>query len=166
MAKVSSSSPDLWLLDGVEDFRHYALLLSQKSRRNIAVLTQNLDAAVFAEPALLQSLSTMVRSNRLAQMQILIKDTKPAIATGHPLIRLAQRLSSKIMLRKLVVEPDDQDMGFMLCDTWGLLYKNDDAVYQGFANFAALREAKQLREQFNYCWQYAEPDPDLQPITL
>ena len=166
MATVSASSPDLWLLDGVEDFRQYALLLSQKTVRNIAILTQNLDAAIFAEQELVQALSAMARSNRQAQIQILIKDTKPAIASSHPLIRLAQRLSSKIILRKLVIEPDDQDMGFMLCDTWGLLYKNDDTVYKGFANLAALREVKQLREQFNYCWQYAQPDPDLQVITL
>ena len=166
MATESSASPDLWLLDGIEDFRHYTLSFSQKSRRNIAILTRSLDADIFAKDDFIQSLSTMARANRHAQIQILIKDTKPALAIGHPLIHLAQRLSSKIILRKLTQEPDDQHMGFMLCDTWGLVYKNDDNVYRGFANCAAQREVKQLREQFNYCWQYAQPDPDLQILTI
>jgi hypothetical protein len=82
------------------------------------------------------------------------------------LVRLAQRLSSKILVRKMTVEPNNKEMGFMLGDTDKLLYKNDDAVHQGFFNGAAASEIKSLREEFNYLWQYGELEPEFQLLHI
>ena len=112
------------------------------------------------------AVSALARSSRYAQIQILVKDTKPLVESGHKLVRLAQRLSSKIAIRKLTVEADDKDMGFMLCDSSRLLYKNDEAIYQGFANFEASVEVKRFRDTFDYLWQYGETDPDLQQLHI
>jgi hypothetical protein len=166
MAEQSPTSADLWLLEGITDFREHALKLCQTARRDIIILSQDLDTQLYEDKAFINFVSQLARSSRNAQIKLLIKNTKPAIASGHQLIRLAQRLSSKIFVRKLVIEPDNKDMGFMCCDTNGLLYKNDDGIYKGFANYHALREVKQLREQFNYIWQYAEQDPELQILTI
>jgi hypothetical protein len=166
MAEQSSVSETLWLLDGVTDFRTYSEQLVTRSRRSIAILTHDLDALVYATPECVQHLSNFVRSSRNAQVQILIKDTKPAIETGHLLVRLAQRLSSKILVRKMTIEPNNKEMGFMLGDTDKLLYKNDDALHRGFFNCAAASELKSLREEFNYLWQYGEPEPEFQVLYI
>jgi hypothetical protein len=107
-----------------------------------------------------------VRSSRYAQVQILVKNTKPILETGHKLAKLHQRLSSKILFRTLTVEPDNTEMGFMLCDTNALLYKNDERVYQGFANFNAAVEVKHFRDVFDYVWQYGEIEPELQMLHI
>ncbi len=146
MAEQSSVSKDLWLLDGLEDFRHYSLELVQHNRRTLAVLTNDLDDLIYGTNEFAEALSIFSRSSRHTQIQILIKDTKPAIESGHPLIRLAQRLSSKILVRKMIVEPNNKDMAFILGDTDKLLYKNDDSVYRGFFNSNAAREIKPLRD--------------------
>lgn len=166
MAEQSSASETLLLLDGVADFRSYCEELITQSRRSIAILTRDLDALVYATPECIQHLSNFVRSSRNAQVQILIKDTKPAIETGHALIRLAQRLSSKLLVRKMTVEPNNKEMGFMLGDTDKLIYKNDDSVHRGFFNSAAASEIKSLRDEFNYLWQYAEPEPEFHPLHI
>jgi hypothetical protein len=166
MAEQSSVSETLWLLDGVTDFRSYSEQLVTRSRRSIAILTHDLDALVYATPECVQHLSNFVRSSRNAQVQILIRDTKPAIETGHLLVRLAQRLSSKILVRKMTIEPNNKEMGFMLGDTDKLLYKNDDALHRGFFNCAAASELKPLREEFNYLWQYGEPEPEFQVLYI
>ncbi|WP_323815506.1 hypothetical protein [Cellvibrio sp. NN19] len=166
MAEQSSSCETLWLLDGITDFRHYSEQLVQHSRRSIAILTQNLDALVYATPEFLQQLSNFARSSRNAQVQILIKDTKPAIESGHTLVRLAQRISSKIIVRKMTVEPNNKTMAYMLGDTDKLLFKNDDAIHRGFFNSAAASEIKSLREEFNYLWQYGEPEPEFQILHI
>lgn len=166
MAEQSQTSADLWLLDGLDDFQQHSLKLLAQNRRSIAILTRDLDAPLYNTAEFIQALSDFARTSRYAQVQILIKDTKPAAELGHKLIRLHQRLSSKIQVRKLVVEPDDKDMGFMLCDSDRLLYKNDDQVYRGFANYQAGREVKQLREQFDYVWQYGELEPEFQQLHL
>jgi hypothetical protein len=166
MAEQSSASETLWLLDGITDFRTYSEQLITHSRRSIAILTRDLDVLVYGTPDCVQHLSDFVRSNRNAQIQILIKDTKPAIETGHLLVRLAQRLSSKILVRKMTVEPNNKEMGFMLGDTDKLLYKNDDALHRGFFNSAAASEIKSLREEFNYLWQYGELEPEFQVLHI
>ncbi|MEN0035849.1 MAG: hypothetical protein AAGC78_02225 [Cellvibrio sp.] len=166
MAEQSSVSSDLWLLDGVTDFRTYSEQLVVQSRRSIAILTRDLDALLYATPEFVQHLSDFVRSSRNAQVQILIKNTKPAIESGHTLVRLAQRLSSKILVRKMTVEPNNKDMGYILGDTDKLLYKNDDAVHRGFFNGAAASEIKSLREEFNYLWQYGELEPEFQLLHI
>lgn len=166
MAEQSPTCETLWLLDGIADFRNYSEQLVAQSRRSIAILTRNLDALVYGTPELVQLLSNFARSSRNAQVQILIKDTKHAIETGHTLVRLAQRLSSKILVRKMTVEPNNKEMGFMLGDTDKLLYKNDDGLHRGFFNNAAAAEIKTLRDEFNYLWQYAEVVPEFQILHI
>ena len=166
MSKVSEASPDLLLLEGISDFQEQALTLIAQARRNIAILSSNLDAQIYGSSEFVDAISQLARSSRNAQIQILVKDTKPLVESGHKLAKLSQRLSSKIILRKLTVEPDDKDMAFMLCDGSALLYKNDDTLYKGFANYSAAVEVKRLRETFDYIWQYGELDPELQVLNI
>jgi hypothetical protein len=162
----SNSSKDLWLLEGLDDFRQESVKLLHQTRRSLAILSYDLDAQVYAENDFIESISAFARSSSGAIIQILIKDTQPAIAIGHPLIRLAQRLSSKILVRKITIEPNNKDMAYIISDTQGLLYKNDDKIYQGFVNYSAAIEIKTLREEFNYVWQYAEAEPEFRLLSL
>lgn len=166
MAEQSAVCEDLWLLDGLEDFCQYSLKLGAQCHRQIAILSHELDEPVYGTSEFVQVISNFVRSSRHTQMQILVKSTRRAIESGHPLLKLTQRLSSKIQLRKITQQPNNQEMGFMLGDTRLLLYKNNDSYYRGFYNAAAAREVKPLREEFNYLWQYAETEPELQQFFL
>ena len=166
MAVQSSVSEHLWLLDGLSDFNDHALQIVQQSRRNIAILTAELDPSVYGTAEFTQALSNFARSSRYTQIQLLVKNTKIALESNHPLVSLAQRLSSKISVRKMIIEPNNKEMGFLCADTDKLLYKNDQSVYRGFANYAAGHEIKSLREEFNYLWQYAEPEPEFQRLFI
>lgn len=166
MSRQSSVSEALFLLESCEDFQQHGLNLAQTARRQIAILSTDLDIPLYDSEAFATAVSRLARASRYAQIQILVKDTRLLIERGHKLARLAQRLSSKILLRKLTVEPENSDMAFMLCDSDKLLYKNDDQVYRGFANYSAAVEVKPLRETFDYLWQYAEAEPDLQQLYI
>lgn len=166
MAEQSSACDTLWLLDGINDFRICSAQLVAQSRRSIAILTQDLDAMVYATPEFVQHLSDFARSSGNTQVQILIKNTKPAIESGHQVVRLAQRLPSKILVRKMTVEPNNKEMAFMVGDMDKLVYKNDDALHRGFFNSAAASEIKPLREEFNYLWQYGEIEPEFQVLHI
>lgn len=166
MSMPSSVSENLFLLEGVEDFQQHALRLLSNTRRHLAILSSNLDPAIYDTDAFANALSALARSSRYVQIQILVKDTDPLIERGHRLARLAQRLPSKITLRKTAVEPANGDMEYMLCDTSGLLYKNDESEYRGFANTRAAPEIRRLRGNFDYLWQHAEPEPRLRMLHI
>lgn len=166
MSTPSKVSESLFLLEGTEDFQQHARQLLAGTRRHLAILSHSLDSSVYETDAFVSAISKLARTSRYALVQILVKDTIPLIERGHKLVRLAQRLPSKIILRKLTLEPDNGDMGFMLCDTTGLLYKNDECEYRGFADTHAAVEVKRLRATFDYLWQYAEPEPRLQILNI
>lgn len=166
MSRQSSVSAALFLLEDCKDFQQHALNMAQNSRRHLAILSTNLDIPLYDSEEFATAISLLARTSRYAQVQILVRDTRLLIERGHKLARLAQRLSSKVLLRKLTLEPENSDRAFMLCDSDKLLYKNDDQVYKGFANYAAAVEVKALRGNFDYLWQYAEAEPDLQQLHI
>jgi hypothetical protein len=166
MSTPSAHSETLFLLEGLADFQKHTQLLLGHTRRQLAILSRTLDAPIYDTEAFVSAISDLARSSRYTQIQILVKDTEPLIDRGHKLARLAQRLSSKITLRKLTLEPENGEMGFMLSDKTGLLYKNDEREYRGFTDTQAAAEVKRLREIFDYLWQYAEPEPRLQILHI
>lgn len=166
MSQQTSVNETFYLLDGVTDFQQHALMLMQKCRRNLAILSRDLDTLVYDNEAFVSVLSSLARSSRYSQIHILVKETRPLIERRHQLVELSRRLSSKITLRKLTILPENEDMAFMLGDNDKLLYKNDDSAYRGFVNHEARAEVKRLGETFTYVWQYAEPEPGLQQLYL
>jgi hypothetical protein len=166
MSEVSTVSPDLFLLSSEQDFQEHSLKLLTNTRRTLAILSRELDPFIYGNDAFISALSTFARSSQYTQVQILVKDTKPLVENNHKLVKLHQRLPSKIQLRKLIIEPDNTEMGFMLCDTTSLVFKNDDRVYKGFANYSAAAEVKRFREVFDYVWQYAETEAEFQVLNI
>jgi hypothetical protein len=166
MSTESPTSPDLFLLDGPEDFLNFSLKLLSNTKRNIAILSTDLDPLIYNSDAVIEAISLVARSSRNAEINILVRETKLIAESGHKLARLAQRLPSKMNIRKIVVEPEDKKMAFMLCDTKSLIYKNDEEYCRGFANFSAAAEVNNLQEIFDYLWQYAETDPELQQFLI
>lgn len=166
MSRQSSASDALFLLENASDFREQALKLAQSAQRQIAILSTDLDPLVYDTEEFVRTASHFARSSRYALITILVKNTQSLIDRGHQLARLSQRLSSKVQLRKLTLQPENTDMGFMLCDSHLLLYKNDDQTFRGFVNYAASVEVKRLRETFDYVWQHAIPEVNLQQLTL
>jgi len=166
MAEPSQSVKDLWLLDGLEDFREHSLKALGFARRQVLILTQNLDPEVFAQEDFVDALSVLARSSRHVSIRILIRDTQLAKDIFHPLVKLAQRLSSTIEIRKISQEPDNNEREFICCDSEWLVYKNDFQTYRGFVNYAAHQEVKRLQEEFTYLWEYAEEEPDFKLLFI
>lgn len=174
MSEQSNTSADLYLLESAQDLREHALTLAQRGRRQLKILSHRLDPILYDNEGFASALSSLARYHRNSQVQILVKDTKPLIERGHALIRLAQRLPSKVEVRQIKQEvrqeADNHSMGFILIDSSGLLYINDDNSYssdvRGFANYAAGPEVKNFNETFQRLWQYSEPDPNLRQLKL
>tara|TARA_B110000116_G_C16585887_1_gene468386 strand:+ start:215 stop:715 length:501 start_codon:yes stop_codon:yes gene_type:complete len=166
MSEQSTVSDQLFLLDSAKDLREHALKLALGGRRQLKILSHHLDAALYDSEAFCSALSALARRHRSCDIQILIKDSKPLIERGHQLIRLAQRLPSKVQVRLLSQETDNNQEAFMLVDADGLLYKHDDKVMQGFANYAAGPEVKNLKPVFERLWQFSEPDSNLRQLKI
>ncbi len=166
MSRISETSDTLILLDSLEDFVEHVDKLIQAGRRDVKILSRTLEPALYDRDIFVKSLSCLARSHPQARVEILLKNTKSLAENGHKIVRLAQRLPSKINIRRLTIEPEDDAMAFMIVDKDKLLFKNDESSMQGFANLEAGPEVKHLMDTWERLWQNSEADPQLRPLSL
>lgn len=163
----SSVDENLLLLDDLEAFSKYAEIIVSRSRRHLAILSDTLDFPLYDNAVIENLVSTLARSDRNAEVRILVKDIRPLIERNHQLLQLARRLPSKVKLRRLDIEPENNDRAYLIGDTNLLLYRHDEREYVGFANFNAAPEVAKIMDDFNYLWQrHSVDDPELRCFTL
>lgn len=154
-------------LDDLAALRQHALQCVQRGRRKLCILSNTLDPELYDRDEFRDALRDLVISDRYCEARILVKDIRPLVERGHRLLELSRRLSSKVLLRKLTVEPKLKDAGWMVVDTATLLFRHDEALHQGFVDYAAAPRCRQLLEEFTTLWElYGEADPALRQQLL
>jgi len=159
-------SDSLYLFDSLEHCLEHTLTVIAKARRKLYILSHQLDPLIYDREDVASALSQFARRARDCQLHILVRDTADMLERGHNIARLHQRLPTKVQLRKLVLEPNNQQMGFICADRDLLLYKNDDTKSTGFAHYQAAQEVKTLTDEHLRIWQHATPEPGLRLLHL
>lgn len=154
------------LIDGPDAFRRALLHAATQTRRTFSLYSPDLAGDVYDLPELADALSEIARRHRQAQVQILVRETRALVEHGHALVRLAQRLPSKVTLRRLTNDIETQAIAFALGDREHLVYQNDPDTYHGFYDEHAGARVKTLREIFDRAWETAEEDPRLRQLAL
>lgn len=163
----SEASEHLFLLEDVAAFAKHARQVVEQSARHICILSESLDPALYDQDDLVDLVSQLARSDRNAQVRILVKDIRPLLERGHKLLTLSRRLSSKVHIRKLLLDPEDKSHSYLISDRGLLLYMHEEGSYQGFADYDAAPRVRQLLEDFNRLWeQHSELSPDLRRMHL
>ena len=147
------------------DCRSAVAKLIEGARRTVLILSPTLDAALFSSPGCLTAISTFARRSRHARVQILVEDTKAIASDSHPLLELARRLPSKVMIRRL---PEDAPLrsNFVVVDDRAIWTQPDRDAYLGWWNLNDRVEARRLTDQFSTLFERASDDPELRLITL
>ena len=130
------------------------------AKREMRILTHQLNPLFYGEESTAELISELARHSRFSDLRILIYDTKPLHGKRHPLISLAQRLPSKLQIKKCTLTPKSKDEAFITFDQQMLIYFNAESTCYGFANFNAKAEAKNYEEEFNYLWQSHSQDDE------
>lgn len=164
---ISPTDTNLIQLEGEPAFLKHSKEIVKQCTREIHILSSELDRSIFTDEELVNMLSVFVRQERHCTIKILVKDIKPIIERGHALLALARRLSSKIIIKKLLMEPKDNAIAYLIGDKRLLLYKHSDSEHVGFVNYAAGPESNKLLEEFTYLWeQHSVADPELKQLSI
>ena len=164
---ISETDSNLILLDELADYQHHILTISERSQRQLVILSQELDFPVYSQETLCSTIIQLLRYDRQARVSVLVKNIRPMVERGHRLLKLARRMSSKIEIRKLTAEPEDETRAYAIGDQRYLLYKHDDNEYRGFVNYNGAPESKSLLEEFTYLWeQHSYLDPALRQLVI
>ncbi|SEK20522.1 hypothetical protein [Ectothiorhodospira marina] len=154
-------------LDAPEHLRLAVQRMVEQARRSLWLTSRHLDPAIFDDPAVVEPLSRLARHSRHVDIRILIQDSDPLRGTSHRLIHLAQRLSSRVHVRRMG-EPDRRSVveAFLIADRQGLIHQPQALRYQAVANFHTPRRSRLMGEQFMTHWDAGEPDPHLRRLHL
>jgi len=159
-------STALLALSSAEDNFDVALHLVRQARREVYVVTHDLDPAVFSQEAFVEALSAFARQSRYAHARFLIRSSERAVKEGHRLIPLAQRLSSRISLHNPGFEHRDFVEAFMVVDGIGYIRRQLADRFEGEASFKAPIKGRDLRDQFLEMWERSTPDPQLRRLQI
>lgn len=165
MASTSDTSDKLFLLDQKEDFHHYLLALLEKGARDVAIFSRKLNPLFFDHDDINDTLSKISRASRNASIRIAIQDPQAIVDANHKLLKLCHRLSSKIKIQKIIIEPQDP-YEFVIVDDDKLWLQHSEKQYTGFANFDARPEVKRFLITFNDLWKNSEEDVRLRNLVL
>lgn len=141
--------------------------LLRQTRHELAILTRDLDAELFAQPDALEELKRIALSSPTARIRILVRDPREGAANAHGLVALAQRLPSVFVLRTPIEEVDRlYAPAFLLNDCGGYLFRPLGDRLEGHGSTCAPGRHAQLLAVFEEMWQRAEPASELRVLGI
>ncbi|MDA0823273.1 MAG: hypothetical protein O3C28_12740 [Proteobacteria bacterium] len=135
-------------------------------KRTLDITSRHLDPILFDNQAFADSVSQLVRNNRLAKVRLLVLDIGPVVARGHRLMELASRLSSFITIRKPGNDYKNFNEAMLIADTKAYTHRRFADRYDGLGSHNDIRRATDLTGRFDELWERAEPDPNFRRLHI
>lgn len=143
------------------------LQLLSDTRYQLSVYLPSLHAGIFATPAELEQLRRIACSGRAASIRILLHDPAAAVAIDHPLLPLAQRLTSAFQFRAPTDPVDLAYAGaYLVTDSGGYLFLPNASRPAGRAARTHRSAQVPLRQHFSESWERAERATILNALDL
>lgn len=148
------------------DNRDAALEIARLARRQLAILSYDLEPQVYDDADVLDAIKNLAISGSKANVRILLVDSTRAIKDGNRLIELSRRLSSYVEIRKPHRDYLDIAEAFMIADEKGLLYRKLSTRWEGIADPADPMQARDRLKLFNEIWQRSQGDPEARQLRI
>ena len=137
------------------------------ARRHLWVYSRGLEHALYAQAPVVEAFKRFGISGRGGVARILVQDPLAPRAMPHPLLTLAQRLSSALEFRT-PVDPEDMQYpsAFIANDRDGYLFRVLDSRYEGDWSPAYPARNRQLTEGFDRVWQRCRPVSEFRALGI
>ena len=148
-----------------ESYGEKVLAVCCAARRQLRILSDDLDRAVYERPDLVDAVSKLARQ-RDSEVRILLRHVKPVVEEHHDLLALGRRLPSSIGFRVLA---DDQglDLGFMVvADGSAVTHWPEPEIDRAYSSMNFQPRARDLVERFDRLWGRARRDRRLRELNL
>lgn len=153
-------------LTTADENREVAQELVRQARREVYIVSYDLDASVFSTREFVEALSAFVRNGSRAHAHILLQTPDKAVKQGHRLVPLAQRLSSSIRIHHPAQEHSNMIETFMVVDGIGYFRRPVADRYEGVASFKSPVVARDLRELFLTMWERSTPESQIRRLQI
>ncbi len=136
------------------------------ARRELRILSPNLDPLVFEQEALFSALRALLRKGRMSQIKVLVQDARGISRRGHGLLNLARRLPSGITLKRLAEHSDWSGDTQVIRDRDSLLALPGGDLDPGFYRPDDRARSETALGRFEELWRVADVDPEFRSLAL
>lgn len=153
--------------DSVEAVIEATRILVLDARRELCVYTRDLEHALYAHPLVVDAFKQFAVAGRGGIVRILVQDPALVRHQPHPLLALAQRLTSAFQLRT-PVDPEDLQYPsvYLANDRDGYLFRLLGSRFEGEWCEALPARNRQLVEQFERVWERCRPCTELRALSI
>ena len=159
-------SDDSIRLEGIDAFHKAQRVLIDQSRREILIVTPDLEPERYNDPEFASALSSFVRRSKITEVRILVADPTMATRWGHHVITIGRRLTSHIKIRQLSEEDARRPEAWMVADDIGMLRRDGRDGYIGALLPKAIPHAQKARRDFIEMWERSVEVADFRQLHL
>ena len=147
------------------EVRDFAVELLGRARREIRIFTRDLEPALYGAPVLIDALRGFATSGRGPTVRILVVEPERLRGESHPLLPLAQRLSSVFALRT-PVDPEDRQAAesYLVIDETAYAFRPLATRFEGSGCLDGPARARQLAQEFDRRWERARELTELRAL--
>lgn len=142
-----------------------AQLITQAGR-DIAVHSRQLEPAIWENSAVLEALRTYLTDPGPRALRVLVDEPGILNARNTHFLALAQRLSSRVLIREPDPDHEQLDYETLVTDRDGLVKWDIGARVQGEFAFAAPAPARLTLLAFNRVWERARTCAELRALGI
>ena len=154
-------------LEGPGDVSDASLALVQAARREIVIFSRDLEPAIFGQPAMVDAFRQFAIAGRGGIVRVLLLEPGAVQGQGHPLLLLAQRLSSVFQFR---APTDDVDLqypsAYLANDVDGFLFRTLGSRWEGDWSPSHPARCRQLLEHFGRVWERSRPCTEFRALGI
>ncbi len=153
--------------DKVETVIDAVRILAIDARRDLVVYTRDLEHAVFAQAAVVEAFKQFAISGRGGTVRILVQNPTVVQSQPHPMLALAQRLTSAFQFR---TPQDPEDLQYpsvyVANDRDGYLFRLLGSRFDGEWCEALPARNRQLLEHFQRVWERCRPCTEFRALGI
>lgn len=144
------------------------LVLAQArlARRELAILSPDLDTRVFNSSELVSALRRLARSERQARIRVLIIDVRAVVSRRHGILDLARRMPSKLELRSLREHPDWDGDTLVIRDRDSTLGMPGSSRDPGFYRPGDRARCESALSRFEELWKAGTANTEFRALAL
>lgn len=154
-------------LDTIESTLAATLQLIDGARRQLYIYSRELEYGLYGQNDIVEALKQFVLRNHNSVVEIIIQEPAKLHGQNHPVLELAQRLSSHFLIRTPTEEQDRQyPSAFVINDSDGYLFRLLGERFEGHWSPNLPARRRQLHEEFERAWQRARPCSEFRALGL
>lgn len=163
---ATPAAGEVQALAGRESIRAACQRLAEAARRELVILSRDLDPAYYDQQGFLDAVRTLaLRAPGLA-LRVIVHEPRAVATRGHRLIELARRFTSGIAIRRLGDEFRDRCDAYLIADGRGYCRRPLADAHEAVFEPNAPREARLLRADFDHLWEHSDGDMELRRLHL